>query len=165
MQPGESLVSPNHAVATPGYFEAMRIPLIEGRFFEERDGDDSPRVVIIDERLARRFWPNRSPVGQRMWRPKNAAALAHPDASNTEWFDVVGVVGSVKLRALVDADERVGACYFPYAQAPDSYLSRWFERAPTPCRSRGRSGRRSPPSTRTFRSTTSARWTSASKAP
>jgi predicted permease len=120
MQPGESLISPNQASVTPGYFEAMRIPLIEGRFFEERDRDDAPRVIIVDERLGRRFWPNRSPIGQRMWRPKSAEALAHPDASNTEWFDVVG---SVKLRALVDTDERVGAYYFPYAQSPGSYFS------------------------------------------
>ncbi len=79
--------------------------------------------MIVDERLARRFWPNRSPVGQRMWRPKSAEALAHPDASNIEWFGVVGVVGSVKVRTLVDTDERVGAYYFPYAQSPGSYFS------------------------------------------
>lgn len=123
MTPGESLVSPNEAVVTPGYFEAMRIPLVEGRFFDEHDQADSPAVVIVDDRLARRFWPDKSPVGQRMWRPKSAEALAHPDATNTERFTVAGVVGRVKVRALVDTDERVGAYYFPYAQSPGPYLS------------------------------------------
>jgi predicted permease len=122
MTPGESLVSPNQAVVTPGYFEAMRIPLVEGRFFDERDQPDAPPAVIVDERLARRFWPGKSPIGQRMWKPKSAEALAHPDTTNTERYTVMGVVGSVKLRALVDTDERVGAYYFPFAQLPDSYF-------------------------------------------
>ena len=123
MRPGESLVSPSQAVVTPRYFEAMRIPLIEGRFFDEHDGADAPPAVIVDERLARRFWPDKSPIGQRIWRPKSAEALAHPDATNTERFTVMGVVGSVKVRALVDLDERVGAYYFPFAQSPGSYLN------------------------------------------
>ncbi len=122
MTPGESLVSPNLAVVTPGYFEAMRIPLVEGRFFDEHDQPDAPPAVIVDQRLARRFWPGKSPIGQRMWKPKSAEALAHPDATNTERFTVMGVVGSVKLRALVDTDERVGAYYFPFAQFPESYF-------------------------------------------
>ncbi len=79
--------------------------------------------MIVDERLARRFWPDKSPIGQRIWRPKSAEALAHPDATNTERFTVMGVVGSVKVRALVDLDERVGAYYFPFAQSPGSYLN------------------------------------------
>jgi predicted permease len=123
MAPGESLVSPNQAAVTPGYFEAMRVPLVEGRFFDERDRPGAPAVVIVDDRLARRFWPGESPIGKRMWRPKSAEALSAPDESNTERFTVAGVVGSVKLRALVDPDERVGAYYFPFAQQPQSYVS------------------------------------------
>lgn len=123
MQPGESLVSPNQATVSPGYFETMRIPLIEGRYFQERDTAEAARVVIVDERLAKRFWPNRSPLGQRMWQPKTPEALANPTADNTDRFEVVGVVGSVKVRALVDSDERVGAYYFPSTQSPTSFLS------------------------------------------
>jgi predicted permease len=122
MQPGESLVSPNQIVATPGYFEAMRIPLIEGRFFDDRDNKDAPRVVIVDQRLARKFWPHSSPIGKRMWRPGSAEGLTHPD-KDAEWYTVVGVVGSTKLRALVDPDERVGIYYFPYSQSPRDLIT------------------------------------------
>lgn len=122
MQTGESLVSPNQIVATPGYFEAMQIPLIEGRFFDERDNKDARRAVIVDQRLARRFWPHSSPIGKRMWRPGSAEGLTHPD-KNAEWFTVVGVVGSTKVRALVDPDERVGIYYFSYDQSPRDLIT------------------------------------------
>jgi predicted permease len=119
MKPGESVVSPNQIVVTPGYFEAMRVPLIEGRLFDSRDSAESPRVIIVDQRLARKFWPGSSPIGRRMWRPSGPEDLIQPSA-NTRWYTVVGVVGSVKLRALVDPDERVGAYFFPYQQDPRS---------------------------------------------
>lgn len=122
MQTGESLVSPNQIVVTSGYFEAMRIPLIGGRFFDERDNKDAPRAVIVDQRLARKFWRHSSPIGKRMWRPGSAEGLTHPD-KNADWFTVVGVVGSTKLRALVDPDERVGIYYFPYDQTPRDLIT------------------------------------------
>ena len=52
MKPGESLVSPNAVDVTPGYFEAMGVRLVRGRFFEDGDGRDSLPVVIVDEKLA-----------------------------------------------------------------------------------------------------------------
>ncbi len=122
MKPGESAVSPNRVVVTPGFFEAMRIPLIEGRLFDSRDTPDSPRAVIVDQRLARKFWPNSSPVGKRMWRPNGPKDLIQPSES-ASWYTVVGVVGSVKLRALVDPDERVGIYYFPYEQDADDGIT------------------------------------------
>ncbi|MBM3792178.1 MAG: FtsX-like permease family protein, partial [Acidobacteria bacterium] len=121
MQPGESMISGDNMSVTPQYFEAMRIPLLEGRYFDESDSPDSPRVIIIDQRLARKFWPDSSPVGKRMWRPTSPEELQNPEKA--EWFTVVGVVGSVKLRALVDAEERIGSYYFPLAQQPDSGLT------------------------------------------
>jgi predicted permease len=122
MKPGESLVSPNQIVITPGYFEAMGITLLDGRRFDQRDTEKSAHVIIIDDRLARRFWGNASPVGKRMWRPSSPQNLIHPD-STTLYYTVVGVVGSVKLRALVDTDERVGAYYYPYEQSPRSTIT------------------------------------------
>jgi predicted permease len=122
MQPGESLVSPNQVVVTPGYFEAMQVPLIEGRLFGDQDIENSPRVVIVDSRLAHKFWPDSSPVGKRMWRPTSAQDLTQP-GKNAEWYTVVGVVGSTRLRALVDPDERVGIYYFPYAQSPRDLIT------------------------------------------
>jgi predicted permease len=115
MKPGESLISPNQIVATPGYLEAMRIPLLEGRYLDARDTPDSPKTLVIDQRLARKFWPNSSAVGKRMWKPDSPQDFVQPGPS-ARWFTVVGVVGSVKLRALVDPDERVGAYYRPNEQ-------------------------------------------------
>ncbi|MCA1585329.1 MAG: ABC transporter permease, partial [Acidobacteria bacterium] len=69
MAPGESLISPSRIVASEGYFEAMRIGLREGRYFDARDRQTAPRSVIVDERLARKFWPGQSPVGRRMYSP------------------------------------------------------------------------------------------------
>jgi len=117
MKPGESLVSPNQIYVTPGYFEAMRIPLLEGRYFDSRDSQDVPNTVIVDQRLARKYWPNASPIGKRMWKPNSPEELVQP-GPNARWYRVVGVVGSSKLRALVDPDERVGAYFIPNDQSP-----------------------------------------------
>lgn len=123
MKPGESLVSPNQIVVTPGYFEAMKIPLLEGRFINEHDSENSQRVLVIDQRLAHRFWLDSSPIGKRMWQPQSAETLTHPPVKEADWLTVVGVVGSVKLHGLVNPDERVGAYYFPYAQSPRAALT------------------------------------------
>ena len=122
MGPGESLVSPNSITVTPGYFQAMKIPLLKGRIFNERDTADAQPVAIIDERLAKKFWPNEDPIGRRMWKPDNVEDLARP-GKNAVFYTVVGVVGSVKLRAMVDPDERVGAYFFPYPQDSGSRLT------------------------------------------
>ena len=66
---GESVVSPNQLYVSPGYLEALKVPLQKGRFFTDSDTADAPRVVIIDEKLAARFWPNQDPVGRRMYLP------------------------------------------------------------------------------------------------
>ena len=118
MQPGESLISGDNMSVTPGYFEAMRVPLREGRVFDGRDTPDSPRVIVIDERLARKFFPGTSPVGRRMWRPTGPEAFKNPEQGT--YYTIVGVVGSVKLRALVDVEERIGSYYFPFSQNTDS---------------------------------------------
>ncbi len=78
MKPGESLISGDNMSVTPGYFEAMKVPLKEGRFFDERDTPDSPRAIIIDERLARKFFPGTNAVGRRMWRPTSPDAFQDP---------------------------------------------------------------------------------------
>ena len=64
MQPGESIISPLLMDVSPGYFEAMGIPMVKGRSFDERDNETAPRVVIVDERLAQHFWPNSRIVTQ-----------------------------------------------------------------------------------------------------
>lgn len=119
MAPGESVVSPNQLYVTPGYLEALRVPLKQGRYFRESDTHDAPGVVIVDEQLARRFWPSADPVGRRMYLPQSPDDVAKPGPKVT-WLQVVGVVGSIKLKALVEQGEnaRVGAFYIPAAQDP-----------------------------------------------
>jgi predicted permease len=91
---------------TPGYFAAMRIPLRAGRYFTEQDRLGTQPVVVIDENLARQYWPNQDPVGQRLRR-----------GSDSPWATIVGVVGHVMQSALV-GDSGKGVCYYPILQQP-----------------------------------------------
>jgi putative ABC transport system permease protein len=116
MSPGESLISPYRTSASPGYFETMSIPLKRGRLFAASDDERAPKVVIIDERLAQRFWKNADPVGRRMWRPETPEDLTRGPGASAHFYTVVGVVGSVRTTALTEK-EPVGAYYFPFAHA------------------------------------------------
>ncbi|HWX56081.1 MAG TPA: ABC transporter permease [Verrucomicrobiae bacterium] len=115
MKPGESIISPRQLTVAPGYFETMRVALRYGRYFEDRDNATAPGAVIVDERLAQRFWPDRDPVGRRMYRPSDAKDLLKID-EHTHWLQVIGVVRSVHLDDLTDSGSPVGAYYFPFAQ-------------------------------------------------
>jgi len=121
MKPGESFISPLQLIATPGYMEAMGISLVKGRYFEERDDEKSPRVVIVDERLAHRFWPDRDPIGQRMYQPGSIEFMKTDE--QTVWLKVVGVVRTLRLADLTGAGNLAGAYYFPYAQSPQRAYS------------------------------------------
>jgi putative ABC transport system permease protein len=120
MKPGESLIAPLVVVVTPGYFETMRVPLVRGRYFDERDSERSPRSVIIDERLANKFWPDQDPIGKRMHQPSGPDLMTTDEL--TEWLRVVGVVRSVRLQNLAGTGNPVGTYYFPFAQTmPRNY--------------------------------------------
>ena len=109
---GQSLIQTDQRVATNGYFETMGIPLIKGRFFTEQDTSQSTKVAIIDENMARTYWPDADPVGKRLKRGGVS--------SDSPWLTIVGVAGNVKQYAL-DADSRV-ALYTPYQQEPYSTM-------------------------------------------
>jgi putative ABC transport system permease protein len=87
------------------YFQAMQIPLKRGRAFTEQDSPGAPRVVIVNEALVRRYWPNENPVGKRIGNGR-------PDG----WMAVVGVVGDVRHASLSQPAEP--EVYFPLAQNP-----------------------------------------------
>jgi predicted permease len=117
MQPGESVISPRQMLVTPGYFEAMGITLVKGRYFDDRDNETSMPAIMVDERLARRFWPDRDPIGQRMYRPVNVNSVFETN-ENTRWLTVVGVVRTVRQDDLAGSGNPVGAYYTPFAQDP-----------------------------------------------
>jgi predicted permease len=81
----------------PGYFEAMRIPLLRGRLLEDRDLDpNAPRVVVVNEEMAQRFWPGDDPIGKRLKYGLDPAA-------NMPWKTVVGVVANMRRQRLDEA--------------------------------------------------------------
>jgi putative ABC transport system permease protein len=100
-------------IVTPGYFNALKLTLKEGRFLNDQDGTNSPWVVVVNESMARRYWPGESPVGKRIKRGTPTAKFP--------WLTVVGVVGDVRQMNLVDP---VGSMiYLPLTQFPSSSMS------------------------------------------
>jgi predicted permease len=93
--------------ATPGYLKAMQIPLLEGRWFSEEDRKDSPAVAVIDDMLAKAYWPGRSAVGGHL-------RLGGQDSPPVE---IVGVIGHVRKDSL-EVEENKGIIYRPMAQQP-----------------------------------------------
>jgi putative ABC transport system permease protein len=93
---------------TPGYFQAMGIALVRGRFFDARDNEGAAPVAIIDESMANTYWPNEDPIGRRIRR--------RGTKSTRPWMRVVGVVRHVRYRTL-ETRSRV-QLYWPEAQNP-----------------------------------------------
>jgi putative ABC transport system permease protein len=91
----------------PNYFRAMGIPVRAGRPFADTDSPDSPKVMVINENMARRFWPNEDPIGKRVtmrdWGPPLTG-------------EIIGIVGDVKPDGL-ESDARP-MIYWPYTQFP-----------------------------------------------
>ncbi len=122
MKQGESILSPLSVDVTPGYFQTMGISMVKGRSFDERDNETVPRVVIVDEQLAKHFWPNSDPIGRRMFFPGNAQDLLGTDA-HTTWLTVIGVVRNLRNEHLDNKGANVGAFYEPLAQDPDNTVT------------------------------------------
>jgi predicted permease len=115
MKPGESVISPSAIDVTPGYFEAIHAKLVNGRLFDERDGHDAPKVIMVDDTLARRFWPGQNPIGRRMYKPADINNIL-TITDKTVFFTVVGVIRDLKLHDLTEGKKIVGAYYFPMDQ-------------------------------------------------
>ena len=112
MQPGESLISPGQVVASTGYFEAMGATLVAGRYFSADDAEGRPRVVIIDNRLATRFWPNGDALGKRLYFPADISnVMAKP--TEAQMMTIVGIIEPMRLRGLVDGQtQKIGVVLF-----------------------------------------------------
>jgi len=107
MGPGEPGPHAYQRYVTAGYFSALGIPLRSGRFLTDDDRKGGARVALVDENLARQYWPGQNPVGQRIRRTSKDAP----------WETIVGVVGHVKHSALV-GDSDKGVCYHSLLQTP-----------------------------------------------
>jgi putative ABC transport system permease protein len=92
--------------ASGGYFQALGIPLIRGRLFDSRDNQHTPKVVIVNETEAERYWPNEDPIGKRILS----------NFEEVEWSTIIGVVGDVKHAGLDAAANPEN--YYHYLQIP-----------------------------------------------
>ncbi|HEV2864460.1 MAG TPA: ABC transporter permease [Pyrinomonadaceae bacterium] len=105
--PAEQVWDAEYRVVTPGYFETLSIPLIRGETITERHTADQPAVTVINETMARKFWPNEDPIGKRI-------NLGNPETS--PWRTVIGVVRDTKHEGL--DKEAYAQMYAPFAQFP-----------------------------------------------
>jgi putative ABC transport system permease protein len=92
------------------YFRTLNVRLVRGRVFDDRDAIESPKVAIVNERMAQTIWPHVDPVGQRV-------TFDDPNQKGATWMTVVGVVGDVKQQAL--SDEPTFEVYEPQLQDPE----------------------------------------------
>jgi predicted permease len=100
---------------SPAFFSTIQIPIKRGRTFTDQDVPGSLPVVVIDEKLARQYWPNEDPIGKRIRRT----------ISNASWLTIVGIVGSIRQSDLAVESTR-GAYYLPMYQQPQPFLTTAF---------------------------------------
>jgi predicted permease len=105
--PGEKFINADTRMVSGDYFQAMEIPLIEGRFFTDHDVPANPGVAIVDDYMAQQLWPGQDAVGKRFH-------IGGIDDTNAPWITIVGVVGRVKQYTL-DSGSRI-AFYLPQTQ-------------------------------------------------
>jgi putative ABC transport system permease protein len=105
LPPSGSRPSARFEGVSPGYFQTLRVPLRQGRDFSPRDGADAPGVVIVNETMARQYWPGESPLGRRLLVGRETVAR-----------EVVGVVGDVRHDSL--EAPFAARMYLPVAQYP-----------------------------------------------
>lgn len=100
--------------ASPGYLDALRIPLRTGRRFTAADRAATPWVVLVNETLAKTLWPGQNPLGRRI-------KMYERDLAKDPWRTVIGVVADVRQYGL---DRKVPMqMYFPQAQQPGAFMS------------------------------------------
>jgi putative ABC transport system permease protein len=108
----DTVLGANYRVISPGFFRALRIPLLRGRVFSESDDSEGEPIAIINHEMARRFWPNHDPVGQRIWIGKPMG----PQWAEPSPRAIVGIVGDIREASLANPPEPT--MYIPYAQKP-----------------------------------------------
>jgi predicted permease len=122
MKPGESLIAPTSGIASAGYFEAMRIPIVKGRAFDARDTADATKVAMVDAKLAQKFWPDQDPVGRRLYFPSDLKDLTKI-TPETRFLTVVGVTAEVQMIDPRADIKSVGTYYQAFEQQPPGGLT------------------------------------------
>ncbi|MDT5272323.1 MAG: hypothetical protein QOH49_4509 [Acidobacteriota bacterium] len=105
--PPEKVQDADFFSVTPDYFDVMSIPFVRGERFSERHRADVPDVAVINETMARRYWPGEDPVGKR---------VNLDDPAKTPWITIIGVVGDARTGGL--DKEPYPQMYVPAAQFP-----------------------------------------------
>ena len=105
---------------SPTYFSVFRIPVVRGRAFTDRDDGGAPGVAIINQAMARRFWPNGNPLVDRL----TIGTALGPQLELRD-RQIVGVVGDVRSAGL--NREPQPAMYVPWAQVPDAHSANLLE--------------------------------------
>jgi predicted permease len=113
----------NFSVVSPDYFRTLGMPLQRGRDFSVQDGANAPKVVIVNELLARRYWPNQDPIGKRV-RVRTFSAEGQDE------MEVIGVVRDGKFRELREEPRQM--MYWPLAQNPSTDLTLLIRSASDP---------------------------------
>ena len=106
--PQEYTIASYRAVSV-GYLKTLGLPLIAGRWIEDRDREGAPAVVVVNSSFARTYFPNQSPLGQHL----QVGAMPNPDP-RVPWMEIVGIVGDVKQSL---ASESSTEMYVPFRQA------------------------------------------------
>jgi predicted permease len=114
--PDETFINVDQRSVAGRYFETMEIPLVRGRFFTDADTPATPRVVVIDERMAEQLWPGQDPVGKRI------RAGGFDVAPEAPWMTVIGVTGRVRQYTLDGVEPRI-AMYHWHRQRPARALN------------------------------------------
>ncbi len=114
-EPAEGLeLAAQYGAVSPGYFRCMGIPLLQGRALTELDKHGQPPVIIINERMAERFWPGETPLGQRVRVGVEFFGIPEEDC------EIVGVVGDVRRSIFDEPEPRM---YVPFEQQPWPFMS------------------------------------------
>jgi putative ABC transport system permease protein len=113
LAPGEIAPWGDRWAAGAEYFQTMGIPLIRGRYFDQRDIQTSTPVAIIDETMRKKFWADEEPIGKRI-------SFQRDPQGNPIWREIVGIVGHVKQKGL--EGESPVQYYLPHRQRPASFV-------------------------------------------
>jgi putative ABC transport system permease protein len=104
LHPGELMPRVDYELASPDYFRVLGMPFITGRSFTDADTHEAPRVAIVNERMAKHYWPNLNPIGYRV-----------SDDNGKTWATIVGIVSNVHQYGLDKSYE--DGIYFPQRQS------------------------------------------------